>query len=115
MLKCCSLLPPVHTPSSPTNMPIRKATYSDLSQIASILSKAFYNDPLNDYFFPNRKEYPDDYLRDWTHDLMISWWKYDRVFIVSYDDTGVTGTACWARKGTGVRQLWDVSWWDPSE
>lgn len=96
-------------------MPLRRATYSDLTQIAIILSKAFYNDPLNEYFFPNRQEYPDDYLRDFAHETTMSWWKYDRLWIVSYDDAGVNGVICWARRGDTVTPFWDTPWFDPSE
>lgn len=102
-------------------MPLRIATYTDLSQIALILSKAFHNDPLNEYFFPNRDKYPDDYLRDYLHETTTSWWKYDRVWIVNDDNdddggVGVNGVICWARRGNADTPLWNVpGWWDPSK
>lgn len=96
-------------------MPLRRAQYSDLTQIVDILTKAFYNDPLNEYFFPNRQKYPDDYLLDCMYDVKIGWWKYDRVWIVSHEGSIINGVVSWARRGEGVDKLWNSPWWDPGE
>lgn len=100
-------------------MPLRKATYGDIPHIAVLLSKAFYNDPLNEYFFPARIEYPEDYVSDFSYETTIGWWKYDRIWLVSCDDApaaNIKGVICWTKRGPTATKtpFWNVSWWDPS-
>ncbi|KAK5090431.1 hypothetical protein LTR05_000603 [Lithohypha guttulata] len=112
-------------------MPLRLATYKDLPAIAHVFTQAFYDEELNDYFFPYRKQYPDDYIRAYYHVLLERWWGYTNLFVVSYDTpesgstlpndevlTGpngqkITGVAQWSRVGLGSEKLWGIGgWWD---
>lgn len=69
-------------------MPTRRATYSDLKPMAEVLAAAFYDEGLNRYFFPHRKEYPQDYLRLWYQMIVTRWWDYDSIWLVSYEGSG---------------------------
>lgn len=118
-------------------MPIRPATYRDVRSIAETLAAAFYDEGLNVYFFPHRKEYPEDYVRAWYQAILPRWWNYDSTWLVSYDDlkddkstsgknssahaTGnlalkITGAAQWGRTVTQrglLERLWRYV--DPSK
>lgn len=87
---------------------MRIATFADLKSIAEILAAAFYDEELNAYFFPNRKQYPEDYVHAWYQVVLERWWNCDNVWLVSYTDrlidsngiagrpSEVTGAAQWA-------------------
>jgi hypothetical protein len=108
-----------HQSHIPAQMPIRRARYSDLPTISSILAASFYDEELHAYFFPQRQQYPDEYVRAWYQKVLKCWWDYSRVFVVSYDEAGrgaevITGVAEWQRVGDGWEGLWGSGRWDPS-
>ncbi|KIW86241.1 hypothetical protein Z517_01636 [Fonsecaea pedrosoi CBS 271.37] len=102
-------------------MPIRLAKHSDLGAISKILSLSFYDEELNDHIFPYRKQFPDDYLSVWHQKVVKSFWDYNKIWIVSYEQDPsqrsgelITGAAEWGREGKGSDRLWGVvRWWDP--
>lgn len=116
-------------------MPVRIATYADLKSVAKILAAAFDNEELNAYFFPYRKQHPEDYLKAWYQVVLEKWWDYSNIWVVSYEpkepvvgtihakpgstisqEGNVTGVAQWARTGLGSEKLWGLHGsWDPSE
>jgi len=99
-------------------MPLRLANYADLPRISEILAAAFYDEQLNDYFFPHRRQYPDDYVRAWHHNVVEKWWNYDSIWLVNYEHADgkrdeVVGVAQWCRAGAGSEALWGLRSWDP--
>ncbi len=104
-------------------MPIRLARYSDLGPISRICAASFYDEELNDWIFPLRKQYPDDYVRVWREKVVKNWWNYNRIWIVNYENSPeeksgeiITGVAEWGKDGKDSDRLWGVvRWWDPSE
>jgi hypothetical protein len=104
-------------------MPIRLARLSELGPISKICAASFYDEELNDYMFPHRKQYPDDYVRVWKEMVVKNWWDYNKIWVVNYEEAPaeksgelITGVAEWGKGGKGSDRLWGVvRWWDPSE
>lgn len=98
-------------------MPLRLATYADLPRISETLAAAFYDEQLNDYFFPHRRQYPDDYVRAWHHCVVERWWDYNSIWLVNYEHVDsrvneVVGVAQWCRAGVGSEAVWGLKSWD---
>ncbi|KAK5940892.1 hypothetical protein PMZ80_007309 [Knufia obscura] len=99
-------------------MSLRVATYADLTRISEILAAAFYDEELNDYFFPYRRQYPADYLSVWKQVVLEKWWDYNSIWLVNCEHAGgdsgqVLGVAQWSRAGSNSECLWGVRQWDP--
>jgi hypothetical protein len=101
-------------------MPLRVARYSDLPTISSILAASFSEEELHAYFFPHRRQYPEDHVRAWYQKVLQGWWDYAKIFVVSYegaekDAEVITGVAEWQRVGEGWKGLWGCGRWDISK
>lgn len=97
---------------------MRAATYADLPHVSQTLAAAFYDEQLNDYFFPHRRQYPDDYIRAWHHGVVEKWWDYSNIWLVNREEgqekgKEILGVAQWRRAGVGAESLWGLKSWDP--
>ncbi|KAF2257665.1 acyl-CoA N-acyltransferase [Lojkania enalia] len=88
---------------------IRPATYSELSTIANILTKAFWNDELfGNIIHPNRNVFPEDNDLYWLRRARVNWWDWSHVYLVSVirdrdraeGEAVIAGVAVWQRIGT---------------
>ncbi|RGP73715.1 hypothetical protein FLONG3_6263 [Fusarium longipes] len=97
---------------------LRDARYSELPEIAHVMSKAFWNDNLfGDLIHPRREEYPDDPDLYWLRRARVDFWDYRWRWIVAVtkDDSGkevIAGIAQWERLGDGGKKL-ECSYLDP--
>ncbi|RMZ84610.1 hypothetical protein DV737_g1139, partial [Chaetothyriales sp. CBS 132003] len=73
-------------------MPLRLARHSDILPMSQVLARAFHDEELHTYFFPNRNEYPHDYLRAWHQQISQKWWNWNYAIVVSYEHS-LSGTA----------------------
>jgi hypothetical protein len=98
---------------------LRDANYSELPEVAHVMSKAFWNDNLfGDLIHPHREEYPDDADLYWLRRARVNFWDYRWRWIVAVakDDSGkevIAGIAQWERLGEGGKKL-ECSYLDPS-
>lgn len=100
-------------------MPLRVARYSDLPTISSILAASFSDEELHAYFFPHRRQYPEDHVRAWYQKVFQGWWDYSKIFVVSSEEAEkdaevITGVAEWQRVGEGWEGLWGCGRWNLS-
>ncbi|ETR97869.1 hypothetical protein M419DRAFT_90258 [Trichoderma reesei RUT C-30] len=84
---------------------LRNACYSELSEVAHVMARAFWDDNLfGDIIHPKRNQYPDDVDLYWLRRARVSFWDSRWRFIVAVekDNTGherIVGIAQWARLG----------------
>jgi hypothetical protein len=96
-------------PSEPSPQPhafsIRPARYSELPEIAAVLTAAFWEDELfGNIIHPYRAEYPEDNRLYWLRRARVNWWDWSQRYMVSVAKDGsgrdvITGAALWARIG----------------
>ncbi|CAF3498880.1 hypothetical protein SNK03_000159 [Fusarium graminearum] len=88
---------------------LRDANYSDLPEVARVMSKAFWNDNLfGDLIHPHREKYPDDPDLYWLRRARVSFWDYRwrGIVAIAKDDSGkdvIAGIAQWERLGKEER------------
>lgn len=99
---------------------LRDAYYSELPEIANVMSKAFWGDNLfGDLIHPHRNKYPDDVDLYWLRRARVNFWDYRWKWLVAVakDQNGkevVAGIAQWARLGEGGKRF-DLKFYDPRE
>ncbi|KAF5646538.1 hypothetical protein F25303_5349 [Fusarium sp. NRRL 25303] len=97
---------------------LRDAYYSELPEIANVMSKAFWGDNLfGDLIHPHRNEYPEDVDLYWLRRARVNFWDYRWKWLVAVakDQNGkevVAGIAQWARLGEGGKRF-DLKFYDP--
>ncbi|OCK80860.1 acyl-CoA N-acyltransferase [Lepidopterella palustris CBS 459.81] len=100
-------------------MPIRPATWADLSAISSLCAGSFQDDELfGEMMHPLRKEYPVDFEQYFVRRNRVNWWDYTHVWYVATttdivdgkEQEVVAGIAEWELQGTVSTKL---AWWDP--
>lgn len=97
---------------------IRDAYYSDLPEVAPMLSKAYWdNNLMGEILHPNRHKYPGDFDLYWLRQLRLFFWDWRSKFLVAVgkDADGkdvIAGYAHWMRKGDGGKEM-DLWWSDP--
>jgi len=83
-------------------MPVRQATYTDLSPAAHVLAAAFKDRPImGQYLHPYREQYPEGMYLHFLRKLRLSYAQGppDDYLLVSYDEKqSITGFAHWDRK-----------------
>ena len=98
---------------------VREAHFSELPQIARILTEAFWdNDLFGETIHPHRKQHPRDNDLYWLRRAQVNWWDPTHCFLVSVttDAKGneiITGAAQWVRLGSGNAPM-KRFWFDPS-
>jgi hypothetical protein len=103
-------------PSSSAATPrfrLRKAQFSDLSAIARVWTRAFFDDEIiGDIMHPHRQKYPDDVYWFLLRGIRERFWDWRHQFIVvaieDGDEEVIAGAADWRRlgHGGGMRELW---------
>ncbi|KAM0294373.1 hypothetical protein HYE67_008035 [Fusarium culmorum] len=97
---------------------LRDANYSDLPEVARVMSKAFWNDNLfGDLIHPHREKYPDDPDLYWLRRARVSFWdcRWRCIVAITKDNIGkevIAGIAQWERLGEGGKKL-ECSYLDP--
>ncbi|KAF4455586.1 hypothetical protein F53441_2110 [Fusarium austroafricanum] len=90
---------------------LRSAKYSELPEIARLMSKAFWEDNLfGELIHPYREKYPDDFDLYWLRRARVNFWDWRWTWLVavSKDEKGkevIAGIAQWARLGDGGKKL----------
>lgn len=99
---------------------IRPVTYGELLQVAQVMAKAFWDDPLwGERMHPHRNKHPSDVEMFWFRLSRVEYWDYAQRWLVAImkDDSGedsVVGVIQWVRKGRGGHKM-RCHWLDPSE
>ncbi|RKK65545.1 hypothetical protein BFJ71_g17953, partial [Fusarium oxysporum] len=81
---------------------LRDARYSELPEIAHIMSEAFWKDTLfGELIHPHRNEYPHDVHLYWLRRARVNFWDYRWRWLVAVakDESGqevIAGIAQWA-------------------
>ena len=90
---------------------LRDARYSELPEIARVMSRAFWKDVLfSDLIHPHREQYPEDVDLYWLRRARVVFWDYRwrLIVAVSKHQTGkdtIVGIAQWERLGDGGKKL----------
>ncbi len=74
---------------------VRKATAADIDALAAMLARAFDDDPIYEFLFPQRNR-PKTYARFFAHGLRSRFLAYDQVWTTT---DGVRGAAVWTPPG----------------
>ncbi|KAI0126748.1 acyl-CoA N-acyltransferase [Xylariales sp. AK1849] len=95
----------------------RDAHYGDLCQVATLLAKAFWDDPLfGDLIHPHRNQYPADTHLWWLRRARVLFWDRHRKWLIatrSIDgEEVIAGIAQWERLGDGGKKA-DYWLFDP--
>ncbi|KAL7758360.1 hypothetical protein ACKLNR_012887 [Fusarium oxysporum f. sp. zingiberi] len=116
-LKSCTprhitfVLPPVSGAKIMSEIALRDARYSELPEIAHIMSEAFWKDNIfGELIHPHRNEYPNDVHLYWLRRARVNFWDYRWRWLVAVakDESGqeiIAGIAQWARLGDGGQEL----------
>ncbi|KAH7006527.1 hypothetical protein EDB82DRAFT_493745 [Fusarium venenatum] len=94
-----------------SHITLRDASYFELTEIAHVMSKAFWDDELfGDIIHPHRNIFPDDPHLYWLRRARVNYWDYRWRFIVAVakDSSGkevIAGIAQWERLGEGGKKL----------
>ncbi|KAJ4137167.1 hypothetical protein NW768_002748 [Fusarium equiseti] len=97
---------------------LRDAHYSELPEVARVMSRAFWKDELfGDLIHPHREQYPEDVDLYWLRRARVVFWDYRwrLIVAVSKDQSGkesIVGIAQWERLGNGGKKL-ECSTLDP--
>ena len=96
---------------------LRPAMLSDLTSIAQVWSRAFFDDEIIGHMMhPFRNKYPDDiywFLLRGIRERFFDWRHQFLVVTATEDGTSrVVGAADWRRLGNGGKKM-DLAWWDP--
>lgn len=96
---------------------VRDARYSDLPAIATLLTKAFWDDVLlGELIHPHRAKFPADNELWWLRRARVLFWDYRRKWLVAVQEKdgreSIVGIAQWERIGRGGKKL-DLWWFDP--
>ncbi|KAH7196381.1 acyl-CoA N-acyltransferase [Fusarium flagelliforme] len=90
---------------------LRDAHYSELPEVARVMSRAFWKDELfGDLIHPHREQYPEDVDLYWLRRARVVFWDYRwrLIVAVSNDQSGkesIVGIAQWERLGDGGKKL----------
>ncbi|KAJ4148700.1 hypothetical protein NW765_017567 [Fusarium oxysporum] len=90
---------------------LRDTRYSELPEIAHIMSEAFWKDNrFGEPHTPHRNEYPDDVHLYWLRRARVNFWDYRWRWLVAVakDESGqevIAGIAQWARLEMGAKSL----------
>ncbi|KAH7194966.1 hypothetical protein DER44DRAFT_844475 [Fusarium oxysporum] len=105
------ILPPVSGAKIMSEIALRDARYSELPEIAHIMSEAFWKDNLfGELIHPHRNKYPSDVHLYWLRRARVNFWDYRWRWLVAVakDESGqeiIAGIAQWARLGDGGQKL----------
>ncbi|KAJ4022890.1 hypothetical protein NW752_003345 [Fusarium irregulare] len=97
---------------------LRDVHYSELPEVARVMSRAFWKDELfGDLIHPHREQYPEDVDLYWLRRARVVFWDYRwrLIVAVSKDLSGkesIVGIAQWERLGDGGKKL-ECSTLDP--
>ncbi|KAF2122187.1 acyl-CoA N-acyltransferase [Lophiotrema nucula] len=93
-------------------MPIRPAKFTEIPNLASISSAAFFDEDLfGRVMHPNRHQYPEDFKLFWLAWMRDHWYDWRHRFFVAYTedekskDGTITGFAVWERQGEGAKKM----------
>lgn len=90
---------------------LRDARYSELPEIAHVMTLAFWDDNLfGDKIHPHRNEFPADNDLYWLRRARVNYWDYRFKWLVavSKDEAGgeaIAGIAQWSRLGDGGKDM----------
>lgn len=113
------------------NIILRPARYSELTRIAHISARAFWDDNLfGDLIHPHRKAYPADMALWWLRRARVNFWDWTWHWMVAVEvrkpqvgapgkegsetqqEEVVVGAAQWVREGQGGKKM-QCAWYDP--
>jgi GNAT superfamily N-acetyltransferase len=84
---------------------VRFATLRDAKDISEVLAAAFFDNELSgEYLFPRRRQYPEDYRRNFQHKARAHMVQSRRRVLVAIDPatSRIVGFASWERRGSGL-------------